>query len=308
GGPVDRAEHDAVGGVLGQLHLEHRQPQAVDDGVLIHRYARVRVARRLGVDAVDVEANAGALEQLRLFLELEAVAQATVDVALQHGRVGQHLLGRLEPVGDGGDVGRGQVEHQGGFRLAVAGVLRHNIGAVGEAGLLDVLHRVGASATPVEQVADEQPALRGGNHARNAGGLDEVTSAGGVGGEGRLNRHGERALGAGQGGGAGLELVRLGDDLAHGFGAGAVATAGFQPGDDLLDGLEVGLQLALLDQQLVDLGLGLFAHGLVALDIGLGLLGVGFQVVTDLFEIRLDLLVFLFDLGHGCYLNGEKGD
>ncbi|MCY1375780.1 hypothetical protein D9M69_632190 [compost metagenome] len=140
--------------------MQQRQAQTVDGGFGLHHHARVGVGTGLGVDAVQVEANARTLEQLSFFLELEAVAQAAIDVAGQHGGIRQHLAGGANPVGDGGDRIGIQFELDVGFRFRVGGVLRHRRRVVGEAGFADVLDGVGTGAPPAQQVADEQALLR----------------------------------------------------------------------------------------------------------------------------------------------------
>jgi len=196
-------------------------------------------------------------------------------------------------VRDGGDLGRVQLERQIRLRLRIGRVLGHHVGVVGEAGLAHVFDAVRRGGAPGQQVAQEKALVRRRHDARNALRLDQSAGRGVVAGDRRLD--GETALHAG------VEIlagIGRGNHFADGQGFGRHAAALLQLGDDLLGGLEVGLQLALGDQQLVDLGLGFFGQLRMGADIGLGLLSMLLQLLVHLPEAGVDVLDVVVDLGH----------
>ncbi|MNX82768.1 hypothetical protein D3C86_1145060 [compost metagenome] len=68
--------------------------------------------------------------------------------------------------------------------------------------------------------------------------------------------------------------------------------------DQLLFGLlHTRLQLALLEQELVNLAAGLRLHLTGGFDFLLGALGVGLDLITDGFQVGLGLFLGCFDLG-----------
>src|SRR5690606_31194841 len=182
------------------------------------------------------------------------------------------------------------LECQTRLRLAAARVLADRRSVVGEAGLADVLDAVGGGATPVQQIAQEQALLRRRHDARHPLRHDQVAGRGGVTGDGGLDAQLDAASTRG---GESAELIRLCHLLAQALGPSRGAAA-LQRGHHLLSGLQTGLQLALGDQQLVNLGLGLRAHLGMALDLLLGALSVGFQLVVNLLEARSDGLDIVF--------------
>src|SRR5690606_36604867 len=105
----------------------------------------------------------------------------------------------------------------------------------------------------------------------------------------------------------GLHLLGLGYHLTDGFRRADIALVAHF-GQDLLSRLQPRLELALLDEQFVHLRLRLFGQLRVRLDVLLGLFGVALQIVVDLLQVRLNLLVFLFNISHFIYSAKLKGD
>src|SRR5690606_11205653 len=120
----------------------------------------------------------------------------------------------------------------------------------------DELDRVGRRAAPADQVADRQATQRVSHDAWHAVGDDQVAGRGAAGGDRGLDVHAEVAVRAR---GPRLESVVADELLAQRLRRRVPADAVLLDlRQRLLGALQVGLQLALLHQQFVDLRAGFF--------------------------------------------------